>query len=60
MGVVCNNWFARVLLSILHVQALMSTDVQTPFLGTLLVPLKSPCPKGGSEKGDLEKKVTLK
>ena len=42
MGVVSNKWFDRVLLSIhsLHVQTLMATDAQTPFLGTPLAPLK--------------------
>ena len=40
MGVVSDNWFGRVSLSILYiVQTLMSTDVQTPVLGTPLVPL---------------------
>ena len=40
MGVVSNNWFDRVLLSISsHVQTLMLIGVQTPFLGTPLVPL---------------------
>ena len=37
MGVVISNWFDRVSL---HVQTLMLTDVQTPFLGTPLAPLK--------------------
>ena len=38
MGVVSNNWFARVFtFSSWHAQTLMLTDVQTPFLGTPLV-----------------------
>ena len=40
MGVVSNSWFDRVfVLNPLHVQTLTSTDVQTPSLGTPLVPL---------------------
>ena len=38
MGLVSSNWFDT--LDMLHVQILMLTDVQTPFLGTPLVPLK--------------------
>ena len=34
MGVVSNNWFDCVILSVLHmIQTLMLTDVQTSFLG---------------------------
>ena len=41
MGVVGKNWFDSVLLSILYVfKPSLLTDVQTPFLGTPLVPLK--------------------
>ena len=41
MGVVGNDWFDRVLpLDSLHVQTLTLTDVQAPFLGTPLAPLK--------------------
>ena len=39
-GVVNKSWLDRVVLNSLYVQTLMSTDVQTPFLGTPLVPLK--------------------
>ena len=40
-GSLSKSWFDRVLLSNdLHVQTLVLTDVQTPFLGTRLVPLK--------------------
>ena len=45
MGVVSNNRFDRVLLSVLymsHVQTLMLTDVQAPLLGTPLAPRKIP------------------
>ena len=42
MGVVSSSWIDRVfILSSLHVQTLMSTDVQSPFLGTPLVTLKT-------------------
>ena len=42
LGVVSNNGSDRLLLSILYrVRALMLTDVQTPFLGTPLLPLKT-------------------
>ena len=41
IGAVSDNRFDRVLLPIcLHLQTLMLTDAQTPFLGTPLVPLK--------------------
>ena len=41
MGVVSNNWFDRVLLPILYLfKPLVLTDVQTPFVGTPLVPLR--------------------
>ena len=41
MGIASNNWFDRVLtLNSLHVQTLVLTHVQTPFLGTPLVPLQ--------------------
>ena len=40
MGVVSNNCFDCVLLNSLHVRTLMLTDVQTPFLGTPLIPFK--------------------
>ena len=43
MGVVNNDWCDSVLLNSLHVQTLMLTDFQTPFLGTPLVPLKREC-----------------
>ena len=39
MGVVSNNWFDCFTLDYLHVQTLMLTDDQTPFLGTPLAPL---------------------
>ena len=43
MGVVSNSWCdCALLLSLLHVRTLMLTIVQTPFLGTPLVPLKLP------------------
>ena len=38
MGVASDYWFDRVLLDSLHVQTLAFTDVETPFLGTPLVP----------------------
>ena len=42
MGVVSTNWFDRVLPSPLYMlrKTLKSTDVQSPFLGTPLVPLR--------------------
>ena len=41
MGVVSNKWLDCVLLSFyVHVQTLMLTDAQTPFLGAPLVPLE--------------------
>ena len=41
IGVISNNWFyCFTRLDSLHVQTLMLTDVQTPFHGTPLVPLK--------------------
>ena len=41
MWVASNSWFDRVSLSIpSHVRTLTLTDVQTPFPGTPLVPLK--------------------
>ena len=41
MGVVRNNWLLLCfIIHSLHVQTLMLTNVQTPFLGTPLVPLK--------------------
>ena len=46
MGVASNNWFDCALLSnTSHVQTLTLADVQTPFLGTPVVPLKpmAPC-----------------
>ena len=47
MGVVSSSWFDRlfcllIIVVWLHVQTLMLTDVQTPFLGTPVVPLKLP------------------
>ena len=42
MGVVNSSWFDRVLFSVLYmIQNIILTDVQTPFLGTPLVPLKT-------------------
>ena len=57
MGVVSNNRFDRVLLSIiLHVQTLTLADVQTPFLRTTLVPLKVTACGGG----DVDQVVKLR
>ena len=39
MGVASYNWLARATLNSLHARTLVLTDVQTPFLGTPLVPL---------------------
>ena len=51
MGVVSNNWFDCVFtFNYLHVQTLVLTDVQTPFLGTFFVPLNVFPPRRGGEK----------
>ena len=50
MGVVSNSCFDCVFVSnSLHAQALTSTDVQTPFLGTPLVPLTKNKTRCGSQ-----------
>ena len=53
-GVASDHWFACFTLDSSHVRTLVLTDVQTPFLGTPLFPLKfREFTKGGLVKGGL-------